>query len=257
MVLENIDYSKCIIIGVNTVDSEFNTSNLRLVSEVITLNLTTERTEIKSSNECINNWSLFVDLDNWCVYKSNLDKWNFKCGKFYVYDFDGFDVVYIDGNKNSIENYIVTSNNYNNCIYYNLNSGYYSVLFKGFDFTSGRYISINDLPNNLLVGYRSADEMFNNLSLSIDGFKAFRNTLVFESINSSTLIIPSGYKYAIFKTFTSGILEIIVPPTCVKILEARNILDLKRIYLPKRSKLESLFDLYPKLFPKKVEIIEY
>ena len=256
MVLENIDYSKCIIIGVNTVDSKFNTSNLRLVSEVITLNLTTERTEIKSSNECINNWSLFVDLSNWCVYKSNLDRWNFKCGKFDVYDFDGFDVVYIDGNKNSIENYIVTSNNYTDCIYYNLNSGYYSVLFKGFDFTSGEYISIDDLPNHLLVGYKPVDEMFNNLSLSIDGFKAFRNTLVFDSINSSTLLIPSGYKYVIFKTFTS-ILELVVPPTCGKIIGVRNILDLKRVYLPKGSKLESLFESYPKLFPKKVEIIEY
>ena len=257
MILENIDYSKCIILGVNTVDSEFNTDNLRLVSEVITLNLTTERTEIKSSNECINNLSLFVDLSNWRVYKSNLDKWNFKCGKFDVYDFDGFDVVYIDGGKNSIENYIVTSNNYTDCIYYNLNSGYYSVLFKGFDFTSGRYISIDDLPNHLLVGYKSADEMFSNLSLSIDGFKAFRNTLVFDSINSSTLIIPSGYKYVIFKTFTSGILEIVVPLTCEKIIGVRHILDLNGVYLPKGSKLESLFESYPKLFTKKVEIIEY
>lgn len=256
MILENIDYSKCIIIGVNTVDSEFNTNNLRLVSEVITINLITERTEIKSSDECINNWCLFADLSDWCVYKSNLNRWNFKYGKFDVYDFDSFDVAYIDGNKNSIENYIVTDNYYTNCIYYNLNSGYYSILFKGFDFTRGRYISINDLPNHLLVGYKSADEMFNNLSLSIDGFKDFRNTLVFDSINSSTLIIPSGYKYVIFKTFTS-IFEIAVPPTCEKIIGVRNILDLKRIYLPKGSKLESLFDLYPKLFPKKVEIIEY
>lgn len=53
MILENIDYSKCIIIGVNTVDSEFNTDKLRLVSDVYILNLVTGNAEMKNYSDCV------------------------------------------------------------------------------------------------------------------------------------------------------------------------------------------------------------
>lgn len=119
-------------------------------------------------------------------------------------------------------------------------------------------MTTNDIKNHLLVTSDYVDDLINSLSLSLNGFKAFGNTLMFDGICSDTVIVPNGYKYVIFDAFTGeGISGLVIPPTVELVIDVNRLLDLEKIYLPKGTKLEDIFYLYPKRFPKKMEIIEY
>ena len=259
MRLDNIDYTSYVEIGVNTVDSEFNTDALRLVSDVIILNLVTGNTEIKNFSDCVEKgWYLFVDLDTRNIYISNLKNYNFKYGKLYNYNYDGIDIVYIDGDSDDIKNYLITDNSHNYYVWHNLENGYTNILFDDFDLTSGKRLTMDKIENYLLIYSEHIDDLVNNLSLKLNGFKAFGNTLMFDGICSDTVIVPNGYKYVIFDTYVSGnIFSLVMTPTVELVIDVNRLLDLEKIYLPKGTKLEDIFYLYPKRFPKKMEIIEY
>lgn len=261
MKLENIDYSSCVAIGANTVDSEFNTDKLRLVSDVFILNLVTGNVEMKNYSDCVKNgWYLFVDSGTWTrhMYESDLKTYNIIDGKLYDCSYGSIDVVYIDGDNGGIENYLVKGYSSSYRVWRNLESGYTNLLFNGFDLTSGQRLTTNDIKNHLLVTSDYVDDLINSLSLSLNGFKAFGNTLMFDGICSDTVIVPNGYKYVIFDAFTGeGITGLVIPPTVELVIDVNRLLDLEKIYLPKGTKLEDIFYLYPKRFPKKMEIIEY
>lgn len=259
MELDNIDYTSCIEIGVNTVDSEFNTDTLRIVSDVIILNLVTGDTEIKDFSDCLDKgWYLFVDLDTRNIYISNLKSYNFKNGKLYNYNYDGIDIVYIDGNSDGIKNYLITGHNISYYVWHDLENGYTNILFDDFDLTTGKRLTIDKIENYLLIYSEHIDDLVNNLSLKLNGFNTFGNTLMFDYIISSSLIVPNGYKYVIFDTYVSGnIFSLVIPPAVELVIDINRLLDLERIYLPKGTKLENIFYLYPKRFPNKIEIIEY
>lgn len=261
MRLDNIDYTSYVEIGVNTVDSEFNTDDLRLVSDVIILNLVTGNTEIKNFSDCVEKgWYLFVDLDTRNIYISNLKNYNFKYGKLYNYNYDGIDIVYIDGDSADIKNYLITDNSHNYYVWHNLENGYTNILFDDFDLTSGKRLTMDKIENYLLIYSEHIDDLVNNLSLKLNGFNAFGNTLILGSldVSSTTLVVPNGYKYVIFDAFTGeGISGLVIPPTVELVIDVNRLLDLEKIYLPKGTKLENIFYLYPKRFPKKMEIIEY
>lgn len=102
MKLDNIDYTSCVVIGANTVDSEFNTDKLRLVSDVFILNLVTGNVEMKNYSDCVKNgWYLFVDSGTWTrhMYESDLKTYNIIDGKLYDCSYGSIDVVYIDGDN--------------------------------------------------------------------------------------------------------------------------------------------------------------
>jgi hypothetical protein len=261
MILENIDYSKCIILGVNTVDSEFNTDKLRLVSDVFILNLVTGNIEIKNYSDCVKNgWYLFADSGTRtrAMYKSDLKTYNIIDGKLYDCSYGSIDIVYVDGDNYGIENYLVSSYSSSYRVWHNLESGYTNLLFNGFDLTSGQRLTTNDIKNHLLVTSDYVDDLINSLSLNLDGFKAFGNTLMFSGVCSDTVIVPNGYKYVIFDTIISdNISDLVIPPTVELVIDVGRLLELEKIYLPKGTKLGDIFYSYPKGFPKKVEIIEY
>ena len=48
-----------------------------------------------------------------------------------------------------------------------------------------------------------------------------------------------------------------IPPAVELVTYVHKLLDLEKIYLPKGTKLEDIFYLYPKRFKKGAEIIEY
>lgn len=259
MELESIDYSRCVVIGANTVDSEFNTNKLRLVSYVFILNLVTGDIEIKNYSDCIETgWYLFVDLDRRTVHKSNLKNYNFIDGKLYDYSYGNIDIVYIDGDNAGIENYLVKDYSSSYRVWYNLKSGYTNIVFGGFDLTTGQRLATSRIENCLIATSTFVNDLVNNISSNLNGFKAFGNTLMFSGICSDTVIVPNGYKYVIFDAFTGeGISGLVIPPTVELVIDVNRLLDLEKIYLPKGTKLEDIFYLYPRRFKKGAEIIEY
>lgn len=261
MRLNNIDYTSCVEIGVNTVDSEFNTDTLRLVSDVIILNLVNGGTETKSFSDCLDKgWYIFVDLNTRNIYISNLKNYNFKYGKLYNYSYDGIDIVYIDGDNGGIENCLITDYNCNYNVWCNLKNWDTNILFDGLDLITGKRLTIDKIENNLTVYSDYTDELVGSLSSRLNGFKAFGNALILDSLDTSspTLVVPNGYKYIIFDTYISkDITSLVIPPAVELVIDVHKILDLEKIYLPKGTKLGDIFYLYPRRFPKKVEIIEY